>query len=131
MRDPLGIFETLLSYYLRYYETPFSVRDEGISGERHELLVADGEIYREPWLEVLPKYATVGHSIGRSCELASAPPELADFAVPGLLPEGVELYRHQEDALQSVPVRAARCTHRGYWGGEDGGIHAPGAGIAD
>ena len=99
MRDPLGIFESLLGHYLRYYETPFSVRDEHLSAERHKLLVSEGEIYREPWLEVLPRWETAGRRLSESCNHAGAPRDLADLASPGLFNEDVELYLHQEEAL--------------------------------
>lgn len=102
MRDPLAIFDSLREYYLRYYETPFSIRDERISAERHELLETEGEVYREPWLEVLPRYDSAGHSVAESCKRAGAPAELAELATPGLLPEGTELYRHQEQALAAA-----------------------------
>lgn len=99
MRDPLGVFESLLGHYLRYYETPFSVRDERLSAERHKLLLSEGEIYREPWLEVLPRWETAGRSLTESCSHAGASRELAELAAPGLLPEDAELYLHQEEAL--------------------------------
>ena len=99
MRDPLGVFESLLGHYLRYYETPFSVRDEHLSAERHKLLVSEGEIYREPWLEVLPGWETAGRSLAESCKHADAPADLAELAAPGLLGEDIELYLHQEEAL--------------------------------
>lgn len=102
MRDPLAVFESLREYYLRYYETPFSIRDQHISAERRKLLETEGEIYREPWLEVLPRYASAGHSVVESCRRAGAPAELAELVTPGLLPEGIKLYRHQEQALAAT-----------------------------
>ena len=102
MRDPLGLFDTLLDHYIRYYETPFSVRDEQISAERHQLLMDEGEVYREPWIEVLPSYRSSPRTVAESCERAGSPPELADFAVPGLLDEGLTLYSHQERALEAA-----------------------------
>src|SRR5438874_335114 len=44
LNDALAIFENLRDYYIRYYETPFSVRDEGVERERHDLLLADKTI---------------------------------------------------------------------------------------
>jgi ATP-dependent helicase YprA (DUF1998 family) len=102
MRDPIGMFESLLDHYMRYYETPFSVRDERISAERHELLMTEGEVYREPWLEILPRYRSSGRTVAESCERAGAPSELAELAVPGLLDEGLSLYSHQEKALEAA-----------------------------
>lgn len=102
MRDPIGVFETLLDHYMRYYETPFSVRDEQVSAERHELLMTEGEIYREPWLEILPGYRSSGRTVAESCARAGAPSELAELAIPGLLDEGLSLYSHQERALEAA-----------------------------
>ena len=99
MRDPLGVFESLLDHYLRYYETPFSLRDERLSAERHELLLSEGEIYREPWIEVLPRWETTGRTLAESCDRAAAPADLAELASGGLLDPGLELYLHQERAL--------------------------------
>ena len=102
MREPIGMFENLREHYMRYYETPFSVRDEMIAAERRDLLRTEGEIYREPWLEVLPRFRSCGRTIAESCQQAGAPAELAEFAVPGLLDEGLQLYAHQERALAAA-----------------------------
>lgn len=102
MREPIGMFENLLEHYMRYYETPFSVRDEMIAAERGELLRAEGEIHREPWLEVLPRFRSCGRTIAESCQRVGAPEELAQLAVPGLLPADAELYLHQEQALTAA-----------------------------
>lgn len=102
MNDALAIFENLRDYYIRYYETPFSVRDEGVERERHDLLLEDKTISREPWLEPIAPYATVDHELAKSCEVAGAPEELADFAACGLIPADRRLYVHQEQALAAA-----------------------------
>jgi ATP-dependent helicase YprA (DUF1998 family) len=102
LNDALGIFDQLRDYYVRYYETPFSVRDAGVEKERHSLLLEDGTISREPWLEPIAPYATVGHSLGSSCERAGAPAQLAEFAACGLMPPNRSLYLHQEQALAAA-----------------------------
>jgi Lhr-like helicase len=102
VNDALAIFENLRDYYIRYYETPFSVRDEGVEQERHDLLLEDRTISREPWLEPIAPYAAVDHSLARSCEEAGATSELAEFAVCGLIPPERNLYVHQEQALSAA-----------------------------
>ena len=102
MNDALGIFEELRDYYVRYYETPFSVRDAGVERERHDLLLEDKTISREPWLEPIAPYATVDHDLATSCEKAGVPAELADFAACGLMPSDRNLYVHQEQALAAA-----------------------------
>jgi len=99
--EPLEIFSALRDYYVRYYETPFSVRDASVEQERRELLLQDGVISREPWLEPLVPYATTGRDLAESCRLASVSPELPEFATleQGLIPAGRPLYVHQEQAL--------------------------------
>ncbi|MFN8151434.1 MAG: hypothetical protein U0R24_09975 [Solirubrobacterales bacterium] len=42
--DPLTIFEELKSQYLRYYDTPFAMRDESLMRERRQLLERDAVI---------------------------------------------------------------------------------------
>ncbi|HLI10882.1 MAG TPA: DEAD/DEAH box helicase [Alphaproteobacteria bacterium] len=102
MNDALSIFENLRDYYVRYYETPFSIRDAGVERERHDLLMEEKTIAREPWLEPIAPYATVGHDLRASCRAAGAPEELADFASWGLIPPGRSLYLHQEQALAAA-----------------------------
>jgi ATP-dependent helicase YprA (DUF1998 family) len=99
VNDPLGIFDALRDYYIRYYETPFSVRDPGVEAERHQLLLSEKTISREPWIEPIAPYLTVDHDLAQSCELAGVTPKLAEFAARGLIPAGRSLYTHQEQAL--------------------------------
>ncbi len=100
MRDALSIFDSLVDDYIRYYETPFALRDEGLSEERRRLLRAEGVVYRRPWLEPVAQYEGPGLSLSESMAAAGAPIELADFIVPGLLSASAQLRSHQQDALQ-------------------------------
>lgn len=102
MTDPLTIFENLRDYYVRYYETPFAVRDEAVERERRELLLDPGAIAQEPWLEPVPRYREVAHPLEESCRRAGAGSELADFAQQGLFPPGRRLRTHQEEALEAA-----------------------------
>lgn len=102
MNDPIGIHQNLRDLYIRYYETPFAVRDEGVEKERHERLLEEGAISREPWLEPIPPYANTGRPLGASVAHAGAPAALVELATCGLIPEGRELYTHQEEALTAA-----------------------------
>src|SRR5215210_4950195 len=98
MSDALSIFRSLRDYYVRYYETPFAVRDPAVEQERHELLLQDRAIAREPWIEPIPRYADVDHDLAESVSRAGAPPALADLVALGLVGPGRRLRTHQEAA---------------------------------
>ena len=102
MNDPIGIHKNLRDLYVRYYETPFAVRDAGVERERHALLLEEGSISREPWLEPIPPYSTTGRTLAESVEKARAPQELTGLLVSGLIPPGRQLYTHQEEALEAA-----------------------------
>src|SRR5579884_2777022 len=98
MSDAISTFRRLRDDYIRYYETPFAVRDEAVMRERHELLLEDGVIAREPWIEPIAPYKNVPHDFGESCSIAGADPDLALFAPLGLLDPRFALRTHQEGA---------------------------------
>ena len=98
MSDALTIFDRLRDEYVRYYETPFSVRDDAVMRERHALLLEDGVIAREPWIEPIAPYKNVDHDIAESCRVAGAHPDLAAFAPLGLIDPRFSLRTHQEAA---------------------------------
>lgn len=102
MRDPLSIHDALREQYLRYYDTPFAVRDPAVMAERRGLLLEDRAIAREPWLEPIAPYETVQEDLHQACAAAGAHPDLATFAALGLLPPDARLRTHQADALQAV-----------------------------
>lgn len=99
MTDAMGLSDSLRDYYIRYYETPFAVSDEGVSRERRALLEAEGAVFREPYLEPLARYASCGRSIEDSCREAHVTTELAGFIVPTMFRPGMQFYTHQEAAL--------------------------------
>jgi ATP-dependent helicase YprA (DUF1998 family) len=105
--DPIGSFESLRGAFFRYYDTPFGLADKAMQEERRRLLDRDGGIYRRPLLELRPQYRTAGRTLAESVAAAGAPSELAAFGSAGLIPGGMQLYTHQEDALRlgMVPGR--------------------------
>lgn len=100
MRDPLAVFETLRDYYISYYETPFELRDPGLSAERRKLLLQPGEIAQEPLLELLPKYQSSLLTLSAAATSLDLATDFSDFATAGLFPPNRELYLHQLQALE-------------------------------
>src|SRR5689334_21358581 len=98
--DPIGSFERLRGAFFRYYDTPFGLADKALQDERRALLDRDGGIYRRPLLELRPQYRTAGRPLTEAAAAAGAPHELATFASAGLIPPGLQLYTHQEQALR-------------------------------
>lgn len=102
MTDPLTIYDRLTEQFLRYYDTPFAVRDESVMAERRALLSAEGAISREPWLEPIAPYAQREELFSQSCTEAGAHQDLAAFASIGLLPVDAHLRTHQFDAIKAA-----------------------------
>src|SRR5690242_9086756 len=97
MPDLETTFATLRDFYVSYYETPFELRDEGVMRERRELLLREGEIFRRPFLEVLPGYKSSNRSPAAAATDLGLDPDFADFVSCGLFPPGRDLYVHQFD----------------------------------
>lgn len=97
--DIMGTFDRLREAYFRYYDTPFGLADERLQRERRALFDHDDGAYRIPLIELRPEYVTAPRTISESIAKCGAPGELAVFAAAGLIPTGLSLYLHQEDAL--------------------------------
>jgi ATP-dependent helicase YprA (DUF1998 family) len=97
--DILGAFGHLRDALFRYYNTPFGLADRQLERERQQLFDVDGGSWRNPMLEVRPRYATAHAGIATSVQEADAPPELAELVQLGLLQGVPALYEHQHRAL--------------------------------
>lgn len=94
-----AIVQQLRDYFFRYYETAFTIRNEGVTRERAQLLGAPGSIFQEPFLEVLPEYLSAKENLAETAVIAQARPEFAHLASL-LLPTTVNhLFQHQADSL--------------------------------
>ena len=103
MSDALGVFDSLRDYLFRYYDTPFSVRDERVQEERRALLDQDAVTWREPWLEVLRDYALNDETLSRSALRAAARTrDLADVRARGLIPPRSSALPAPAEALKAV-----------------------------
>lgn len=100
MKDPIGWTEELRELYLKYLDSSLPFRDERLVAERRRLLEGPGGVYREPLIELLPRYPTDA-SLREVCIRLGLSPEFADFAERGLFPNPA-LYRHQAEALEAV-----------------------------
>ncbi|MCG3040448.1 DEAD/DEAH box helicase [Streptomyces sp. S1A] len=105
--DILGTFEHLKDALFRYYNTPFGLADEHLEHERQQLFDIDGGAWRNPLIEVRPRYVSVNCGIADSVREADAHPELAELVRLGLLDGVPSLYEHQHQALVSA-VRDGR-----------------------
>ena len=101
--DALALHHQVRDSYIRYYETLFALRHDQLNAERRELLMEDGAICREPWLEPVPRHATAGHTLSESLEMAGSDPELAAFlSATGIFQNDWTLYSHQERAISAA-----------------------------
>jgi ATP-dependent helicase YprA (DUF1998 family) len=109
MKDPIGSFETIKENFIRYVETAFGTKFDGIERERYALLNYDKVLYRKPWIEPLPDYissnkriddltlADVGNALNAN--------ELETFKAlvkTGLFPSTIKLHLHQTDMLKKA-----------------------------
>ena len=54
---PLDVYTELRNAYLRYYDTAFLLRDQGMMDERREILESeDADLFSEPLIEPVPFY---------------------------------------------------------------------------
>jgi DEAD/DEAH box helicase len=105
--DPVSMFEDLKRWYLRYYETPFGVRDHGVEAERRQLLETPRAIHQIPYLEPIPGYATSAVTLTKLCGDLGISTDLANYvASTGAIPKGPDgqsrLYKHQEQSLRAA-----------------------------
>lgn len=95
LTDPYAIFNELRDSYLRYYESAFDLRDDTLAKERRSLLSQEGIIYREPYIELVPRYKLSGKSISHGIQELNIHSQVAEFIQLGLFPSNRQLYTHQ------------------------------------
>ncbi|MFD6950657.1 hypothetical protein A6A08_14090 [Nocardiopsis sp. TSRI0078] len=97
--DVLGTFDAAREALFRYYDTPFGIDNPEVQKKRRELLDRDGQAWREPMLEIRPRYRSSGVPLAQSFAEAGAPADLFPLASAGLLGGVKELHSHQHEAL--------------------------------
>ena len=99
--SPLSIQRAMEEAFQRYFETAYTIRDEGIAKERLNLLQNSASTFAEPYLEMMPDYDSEDRSIEDI---------FAEFGIQnagkliesGLFPfKNAKLYRHQYEALKA------------------------------
>ena len=113
MDDPVGVADELSQLYLRYLDSALPLRDDRLMQERRRLFAEPGVLFREPLLELLPRYEET-ETLAEACTRLGLAAELAHFAARGLFPAERRLYRHQSDALEAV-LKERRLAVLGGW----------------
>lgn len=109
-QDPIGAFDKIKSNYIRYFKSAFKISNQELNKQRVALLEKDDNLYKAPYLELLPEYNSFEgiHDIG---ELAARFEEafgsadtarqfFEDFIKTGLM--RYVPYVHQVDMLEKV-----------------------------
>lgn len=109
MKDPIGSFETIKENFIRYVETAFGTKFEGIERERYSLLNYDKVLYRKPWIEPLPDYVSSNKRIDELslADLGNAlntneANTFKELVKTGLFPAGIKLHSHQAEMLKQA-----------------------------
>lgn len=109
MKDPIGSFETIKENFIRYVETAFGTKFEGIEKERYALLNYDKVLYRKPWIEPLPDYVSSNKRIDELslADLGNAlntneANTFKELVKTGLFPAGIKLHSHQAEMLKQA-----------------------------
>ena len=97
---PTRVQDYIRKAYLKYYDSAFWMRDDGIMAERRELLQADGVMAQEPLLEAVPQYPSV-ETIEDACKRAGLSTETASRLGPLIFgsDKSIKLRQHQAEAL--------------------------------
>lgn len=55
-QDPIGAFDEIKEHYRRYFETAYKIADKDLDKERVDLLEKNDNLYKSPYIELLPEY---------------------------------------------------------------------------
>lgn len=99
-RNPRAVMDYVRDAYLRYYDSAFWMRDEGIMTERKALLLEPGVMAQEPLLEAVPVYPSET-AVADACQKAglssSTGKRLGEVVFNN---SNIKLRKHQAEALQ-------------------------------
>lgn len=116
IKDPIGVHSDIIENLLLYYDTSFSMKFDGLNDERNNLLRMEGEMAREPYIELLLDYEKSDVCPGEGGNLRQKLVEDLDFSeddatyCSNILAAGLfkdwksnqTLYQHQWDMTISV-----------------------------
>lgn len=105
--DPIGSWEQFKGHLKRYIRSAFGTDSPSFEAEREALLNTPGVLFQEPYLELLPTYATakkLGELDGTDLPGMDEPARRGFIALAGsgLMPAGADLYVHQQRMLQAA-----------------------------
>lgn len=99
-RNPRTVIDYVRDAYLRYYDSAFWMRDDGIMAERKTLLTEAGVMAQEPLLEAVPVYPSVA-PVAESCSKAGLSSSVGERLGQVVFGRGdINLRKHQAQALQ-------------------------------
>jgi Lhr-like helicase len=109
MKDPIGSFEIIKENFIRYIETSFGTKFDGIERERYSLLNYDKVLYRKPWIEPLPDYVSSNKRIddltladlGNALNTNEAN-TFRELVKTGLFQAHIKLHSHQAEMLKQT-----------------------------
>lgn len=109
-KDPIGAFEKVKEDYLRYFRTMYRFnqeRYEDLDKRKNKKLELDGNLAKEPYCELMPKYESMGKDLSSLCSdgdyinstprIKALPDGYAEFISKGLM--NYQPYRHQYEML--------------------------------
>jgi DEAD/DEAH box helicase domain-containing protein len=104
MYDFLGTYKRLNHIYRMYIESAFPLRYDVLNQERRLLLEEPGVLSQLPLLETLPVYPSSGLNLKEASERLPAEYGNLSNIANDLMPNGMQLYKHQWQALQEVLI---------------------------
>ena len=110
MRNPLEAYSAIHKDFALYLRTAYGTKYDSLEQERAKLYsepfeVNTGSFHRHPWIEPLPRYATIGKTLVQSADdgLGWSSSVLSDLQAfcysSGFLSPSFSLYEHQRDML--------------------------------
>jgi hypothetical protein len=110
MRNPLEAYSAIHKDFALYLRTAYGTKYDSLEQERAKLYtepfeVNPGSFHRYPWIEPLPRYATIGKTLVQSADdgLGWSSSVLSDLQAfcysSGFLSPSFSLYEHQRDML--------------------------------
>lgn len=69
-KDPIGAFKKITDNYIRYFENAYKLKNKELNKKRVDLLKQDDNLYKSPYIEMLPEYNSI-EGISDISDLAS------------------------------------------------------------
>ena len=106
MRDPIKAFEEIKESFKLYVKTRFATQFKSVNTEREKILNEEGVFYKNPYIELIPKYESSNKKIAdlkREDLKSFSTDQIKDFTTfcqSGLFDESRKLYKHQYQMLK-------------------------------